>query len=139
MNPAPSEEDRLFRAQVENCTLPEAEFDHRGHLRLAFVYSLECEAEAALVLMRSTLQRYLASLGADPAIYHETVTRAWMLAVQHFMRRSADCDSFEQFIANSGGLLETEIMLTHYSKERLFSREARAAFLPPDLSPITVG
>jgi hypothetical protein len=33
-------------------------------------------------------------------------------------------------------VLDTKIMLTHYSAEVLFSPEARALFVEPDLDPI---
>ena len=33
-------------------------------------------------------------------------------------------------------LLDPKIMLTHYSAERLFSPEARAEFVEPDIDPI---
>ena len=57
--------------------------------------------------------------------YHETLTRAWILAVHHFMHRSPDAASADDFIERNPLLLDSKIMLTHYSAGLLFS-EPRA-------------
>jgi hypothetical protein len=74
--------------------------------------------------------------GVDVSKYHETVTRAWIMAVRHFMEISPDSDSSETFIENNPKMLDSRIMMTHYSAEVLFSDEARAKFVEPNLSPI---
>jgi hypothetical protein len=45
-------------------------------------------------------------------------------------------ESFETFMTNNPEMLDSKIMLTHYSAEVLFSDDARARFVEPDLSPI---
>jgi hypothetical protein len=52
------------------------------------------------------------------------------------MEISSDCASSEIFIENNPVILDSKIMMTHYSTELLFSDEARARFVEPDLSPI---
>jgi hypothetical protein len=44
--------------------------------------------------------------------------------------------SADDFIRQTPLLLDSRIMLTHYSAERLFSPQARAAFVQPDRDPI---
>jgi hypothetical protein len=44
--------------------------------------------------------------------------------------------SADEFIANNPRMLDAKIMLTHYSAEVLFSAEARARFVEPDLERI---
>jgi hypothetical protein len=58
------------------------------------------------------------------------------MAVRHFMEASPACESADAFIEQNPKLLDSKIMLTHYSAEVLFSDEARAQFVEPDLSPI---
>jgi hypothetical protein len=77
--------DRRFLEAFENCELSAAEFHHREHLRLAYLYCSLQPADAALAAMRRGLQRFLAHVGAPASKYHETMTAAWLLAVQHFM------------------------------------------------------
>ncbi|AKS43391.1 hypothetical protein WM2015_3039 [Wenzhouxiangella marina] len=117
-------------------SLDPSDFDHRAHLRLAYVVLTRGEVDAATETLRSILQRYLAVHGIDPAKYHETLTRAWMLAVRHFMVLTPTCRSSEAFIEANPQLLDPRIMLSHYSSERLFSDEARAHYLSADLEPI---
>jgi hypothetical protein len=51
------------------------------------------------------------------------------------MNRSASASSAD-FIAGNPELLDSKLMLTHYSASVLFSSDARAAFVEPDLDPI---
>lgn len=64
------------------------------------------------------------------------LTRAWILAVWHFMSKTQDLQSSADLIARNPMLLDSRIMLTHYSAALLFSAEARQAFVEPDLDPI---
>ncbi len=86
--------------------------------------------------MRESLVAFLGHHGIDAAKYHETITRAWILAVRHFMDRTPHSDSADAFIDANPVLLDSKIMLTHYSAEVLFSAEARARFIEPDLQQI---
>lgn len=86
--------------------------------------------------MKSALLAFLKHHGVDPSKYHETMTRAWIMAVRHFMERTPDADSADAFIDANPRLLDPKIMLTHYSAELLFSDEARDAFAVPDIDPI---
>jgi hypothetical protein len=85
--------------------------------------------------MREALLSFIEHNGISRSKFHETITRAWVLAVRHFMDRSASSSSTD-FIAKNRDLLDTRIMLTHYSAGVLFSSEARASFVEPDLDPI---
>lgn len=133
-----SEDDILFKNRVESCQFPVPQFDHRAHLRLAYVYLVENpNVETAVSNMRDALIGLLTHIGIDPMVkYHETVTEAWILAVHHFMSRSAGADSAEGFIDQNPILLDSKILLSHYSEDVLFSDEARRAFVEPNLAPI---
>lgn len=132
----PSDADRQFRDDFEAGRVGPAEFHHREHLRLAYVYLCETDSAAALDLMRNALQVFLAANGVDPSRYHETLTAAWIQAVRHFMAMCGTANAFEQFIESDARLLDTNIMLTHYSKERLFCDAARRGFVRPDITHI---
>jgi hypothetical protein len=136
MRHALSADDRHFRAEFEAGRFPPDRFDHRSHVRLAYVYLAEHDTDAAVTLLRGALQSWLAQHRVDPAKYHETITRAWILAVRHFMETSAGAASADAFIDAHPLLLDRKIMLTHYSADLLFSNEARARFVEPDLDEI---
>ena len=129
--------DINFKKDVEACTFPVPDFDHRAHLRLAYVYLVENETDEAVRLMRIALLGLLNKAGIDPsAKFHETLTRAWVLAVQHFMGCTAESGPADDFIDKNPAMLDSKIMLSHYSAEVLFSDKARHAFVEPDLEPI---
>jgi hypothetical protein len=138
MKHALSPEDRRFRTAFEACRVAPQRFDHRAHLRLAYTYLAERDTETALGLMRTALLAFLRHHGVDSAKYHETLTRAWMLAVRHYMERTPACPSADAFIEAHPAMLDARIMLTHYSAEVLFSAEARSRFVAPNLDPIPV-
>ena len=131
-----SDSDRTFRDDFEAGRVTPDQFDHRAHVRLAYVYLTEGGVETAAEAMRNALLAFLERHAIDPAKYHETLTRSWILAVRHFMERSPAAPSADGFIAANPALLDTKIMLTHYSASLLFSSEARAQFVEPDLEAI---
>ena len=131
-----SDDDRRFQAAFEAGTVSPAEFTHRAHLRLAYTYLAEHAVEAALPLMRHAIHRFLAHQRIDASKYHETLTHAWLLAVRHFMERAGNTGCADDFLSRSAVLLDTSVMLTHYSKDLLFSSAARAEYVEPDLDPI---
>ena len=131
-----STSDREFRAAFEAGAFAPANFSHRAHVQLAYVYLAESDVDLALERMRAALVSFLCHHGIPASKYHATLTRAWILAVDHFMHRSPEASSSDDFIARNPALLDSKIMLTHYSAELLFSDEARAGFVEPNLDPI---
>ncbi|MGA7303739.1 MAG: hypothetical protein WBW88_02645 [Rhodothermales bacterium] len=136
MKHALSSDDRRFRTEFEKCTFSPERFNHRAHIRLAYVYLVEHDTETALASMRKALLAFLKHHRIDPAKYHETMTRAWILAVRHFMEKAPAALSADLFIDGNPTLLNSKIMLSHYSAALLFSQEARQQFVGPDLEPI---
>ena len=131
-----STKDQDFRTEFEACKFPPAEFNHRAHVRLAYVYLTEHDADTAHQLMQNALLSFLRYHGVDVSKYHETMTRAWIMAVRHFMEISPDSESCDAFLENNPRMLDSRIMMTHLSAEVLFSNEARARFVEPNLDPI---
>ena len=130
-----SQEDRSFQSAFEACSVEPSEFTHAAHVRLAYVYLVEHDVEPAVQRMREALLKFLQHHDIPRSKFHETITRAWVLAVRHFMNKGASA-SFADFIAGNPELLDSRIMLTHYSASVLFSPGARAAFVEPDIDPI---
>jgi len=132
-----SSEDHEFRDQVEACEFTVSDFDHRAHIRLAYVYLVADNTELAIQRMRDALTGLLKHAGVDPSQkYHETLTKAWVLAVQHFMSITDSSESADDFIEKNTVMLDSKIMMTHYSAEVLFSDQARQSFVEPNLNSI---
>ena len=128
--------DLELKEQFEKCLIAPSEFGHEPHVRLAYVYLCEEEPDPAFLRMRESLLKFIAHHGIDPMKYHETLTRAWMMAVDHFMLQAPPMASATDFVAAYPQLLDSKIMLGHYRRETLFSERARASFVEGDLDPI---
>lgn len=129
-------DDLKFCSDFESGRIDPGTFNHRAHVRLAYVYLVEYGTDGAADRMRASLINFLERNGIDTSRYHETMTSSWILAVRHFMERSAPAGSADAFIDANATLLDTRIMMTHYSAEVLFSPDARARFVEPDLDAI---
>jgi len=136
MDHSVSVEDQDFRQAFEALEVTVEEFNHRAHVRLAYIYLCEMPVDEASQAMKRALLAFLDHLGAEPTKYHETITRAWIKAVRHFMAITEARGSADEFIDRNPVLLDPKIMLSHYSAEVLFSPEARGRFVDPDIEPI---
>lgn len=136
MNHRISADDAEFQRAFAACEVAPGEFDHAAHVRLAYIYLCASSVEDAGAKMKASLLAFLAHLGVDSRKYHETITRAWIMAVRHFMTNSKDCNSSHEFIAANPELLDSKIMLTHYSADVLFSAGARQSFIEPNIQSI---
>lgn len=134
-----SPSDLRFRDAFEAGLVAPDAFGHREHIRLAYVYLVEGDADLATERMRAGILGFLSRHGLDVSKFHETLTGAWVLAVRHFMSLTPRTDSAEALIEANPTMLDSRIMLTHYSAERLFSDDARARFVEPDLEEIPGG
>ena len=131
-----SKADMEFLAAFEAGAIAPADFNHRAHVRLAYIYLATNDVERATYLMRNAIVNFLKHHGIAPMKYHETLTQAWILAVFHFMHRTPSALSAEDFVRQTPLLMDSRIMLTHYSAELLYSPRARQHFVQPDLDPI---
>jgi hypothetical protein len=131
-----SKSDMEFLAAFEAGAYAPADFNHRAHVRLAYIYLATNDVERATTLLRTAIVNFLRHHGITPTKYHETLTQAWILAVFHFMHRTPSALSAEDFVRQTPLLLDSRIMLTHYSAELLYSPRARRHFAQPDLDPI---
>jgi hypothetical protein len=134
-----SPDDLAFVQALEAGRVAPESFDHAAHVRLAYIYLCAGSVDEAAGRMKQALLDFLAHLGVGPGKYHETITRAWVMAVAHFMSESPPCHSAGEFIAANPRLLDSRIMLKHYSAEVLFSPAARESFVRPDIRSIPPG
>ncbi|HEV7764620.1 MAG TPA: hypothetical protein VGQ76_06440 [Thermoanaerobaculia bacterium] len=122
-------DDVAFVAALESCTLPSDAFDHREHVRLAWLYLREQPLLEALPRFIASLKSYAGSLGASGK-YHETITYAFMFLIHERMARR-EASSFEEF-ADTNNDLFGPILQRYYRTETLGSGLARATFVMPD-------
>jgi len=130
-----SADDREFLGRFEGCELPEREWTHLAHIRVAWVCLGLAPAAAALDRIRHGIRRYNTEVLGRPAMYHETVTEAYTRLIAD--RRRAG-ESWQGFAARIGDLTDRKspVLLRYYSRDRLFSDAARATFVAADLEDL---
>src|SRR5689334_3539780 len=70
--------DEEFARAFERGEIPPAQFDHRAHVRVAWVYVQEGPSlDDAIDRMRGAIQKFAAAANAAQK-YHETITVLWM-------------------------------------------------------------
>lgn len=133
--------DLNFLGRFERCELPEFEWTHPAHVRLAWIcLSLEPE-DKALVRIREGILRYNTEVLHRRHKYHETVTVAFTHIVAARMRHGESWSDFAEHISD---ILDPgrPVLLRYYSEHRLYSDEARRRFIEPDrenLPDLSVG
>ena len=119
--------------RLERCLLAKEEFHHRDHLTVAVVYLYSCDLETAMDRMRGSLKRFAAHHGV-PKLYHETLTRLWLLQVAQRLDRGKCLK--ESVHAIQQQLNDKTTAFEYYSRERIDSKEARENWIEPDLKEL---
>lgn len=124
--------DDAFLQAFTDCTLPNEQFHHRDHLRLAWLLVRRLGPEQGGIAIAQGIQRFAASHGHAPR-YHETMTQFWIHIVDHMVRARPDVVDFDTFLNTFPQLLDKSLPFRHWSRERMGSAEARARWVQPDL------
>lgn len=124
----------------EDYSLPEDEFRHATHIRVAWLYLQQMELPAAIQTFVTGLRRYATSLGkAD--LYHETITYAYLFLVHERMHRLKLPHTWETFQQQNPDLFvyPSPLLEQLYRPETLASDFARQIFVLPNrsLTPAT--
>jgi hypothetical protein len=134
---ATDDDIRTLLAAFHDATLPRSAWNHRAHMTAALSFGRAFAPADALDAMRAGILRFNAAAGIEntpDSGYHETITRFYMHIVRLHVEREPTPASRA---ADANALMERwgrpNLPLDYWSRERLFSREARAAWLPPDL------
>jgi len=119
--------------RLERCLLPKDQFHHRDHLAVAAAYLYAGGIESALERMQISLKRFAAYHGVG-GLYHETLTRFWLLQVEQRLDRRLPLSESVRRIQDE--LADKTLALTYYSKAMLDSAEAKMKWAEPDLRPL---
>lgn len=121
-------------------TLPKPEWTHAAHIAFALhiIHTVgESTAAATIPTLIRAYNEATNTPNTETSGYHETITMASLRAAAAFHAAHARDPLF--YICNA--LLETPLgradwLLAYYTPARLFSPEARRAWLPPDRAPL---
>jgi hypothetical protein len=124
-------DDEFLRAFF-GLTLPNSEFRHRDHLRLAWLAVRRHGGDVAEDVVATGIRKFAQHNSHGP-LYHDTMTRFWVRLVAHAVSDRPDIVDFDDFLAAYPLLLDKNTPLRHWSRDAMFGAEARAGWRKPDL------
>lgn len=126
--------------RFEDCTLPREEWTHAAHLTVALWHLLQFDWPETVARVRARIKRYNAAHGivtTPTGGYHETLTLFWLRTVRAFLEAERNEARALVHLANElAATHDRSLPFAHYTRERLFSPEARAGWVEPDLKPL---
>ncbi|WP_428407982.1 hypothetical protein [Hyphococcus sp.] len=123
-------------------TLPKAEWTHGAHWAAAFWLILKRPDLNPERDMPGMIRRYNDSVGTpntDTEGYHETITLASLIVARAFIAQETGAPLRElcnRLFASRFG--KSDWLFAHWSKEVLFSANARREWVPPNLNPLDI-
>lgn len=134
-----TEIERLTARFVDR-TLPKPEWTHRAHFAVALAL-LRSEAMHARADMPNLIRAYNTATGvknSDTEGYHETITLASLRAANSFLDAATPGTSLTEVLDRlmSSRYGRSDWLFEHWSRDRLFSVEARLHWCEPDLADL---
>ena len=124
------------------CNLPRAEWTHEAHLAACCWVICERADINPETDMRDIISAYNVTCGTvndDTQGYHETITQVYIAAVRAHLREhmssAALSHTVNTLLLSPRG--RRDLPLQHYTRERLFSVDARRTFVTPDILPLS--
>jgi hypothetical protein len=125
--------DHALLDVFERGALDPAKFEHRHHVRVAWLFLRQLPLPIALERITAGIRRFTQALG-QPERYHETITWAFTFVI-HDRVQDAPAATWDEFVAANPDLLNwgpVSVLDRYYERETLFSERARRAFVMPD-------
>jgi hypothetical protein len=136
------EEVNLLAKAFEERTLPKAEWTHAAHLVVGLYYCSQNPLGVAKNLMSDGiywLNDAHGTANTETSGYHETLTVFWLRTIANHLEKVGRDKGLAELANN---LLATfndpRLPLAFYSRERLFSVEARLNYVEPDLDDFSL-
>ena len=120
-------------------TLPCKQWTHAAHLAVGLWHVREFAPDDALVQLREGIRGYNGACGVENSTtggYHETITRFYVVFIGKYLDGIPLADRTD-WLAVTNQLIEQhgarDLAMGYYTRERLMSPEARAAWVEPNL------
>ena len=128
-----------FVRAFEAHTLPKSDWTHHSHLAVGLWYVAHYPESEALDRLRNAIRSYNVAQGGEntaTAGYHETITRIYTWYIGEHLRTYRDTPFMTCLqLLLDGPAADREFPLRFYTRERLFSMEARLGWVEPDIQP----
>ena len=126
------DDDRALLSALLDGGVDASRFGHGQHVRAAWALLEDVGLERTLASYPAAIRRIAARHDA-PQRYHATITLAYLFLIDE-RRRAHPRASWDEFAAANPDLLSwsPSILERYYSRERLWSDDARRFFVLPD-------
>ena len=130
--------ETLYAAVLDR-SLPKQCWTHGAHLVFALTYLSRHDLKTARAEMPDLIRRYNEATNTpntDTDGYHETITQFYLGELEAFRREHGGA-TLKQAVSTllKNRISDRDHALRAYSRERLFSVEARREWIQPDLRP----
>ena len=125
-----------FLAAFEDGTWPSADWKHGHHLVMAACYVFAHGRDAALERARANIPKYNEALGGKNSAnsgYHETLTVFWIDRVAETIPKAGSRVNAVRHVVIALAA-KRDLWREYYSFDIVKSTEARARYIPPDLT-----
>ncbi|QDU27594.1 hypothetical protein ETAA8_26820 [Anatilimnocola aggregata] len=132
-------DDADLLRRFESQALSRAEWTHRLHVRVAYLYLTQHTFAEALEQIREGIQRLNAAneVPENPnAGYNETMTVAWARLVHTTICEQGTAASSSEFVDRQPHLLASTLLRLFYSKAIWQQHDCKTRFVEPDLAPL---
>lgn len=131
------DEIKLLMKAFEERTLPKCDWTHAAHLTVGLFYCFNNPFGIAKNLMSDGIYWLNDAHGTpntETSGYHETLTVFWLKTIAAFLDENKTEKSLSGLANNLiASTDDTNLPLKYYSRELLFSPEARLKYVEPDL------
>lgn len=140
MTQVSKEDIKSLVTRFSDKTLPKSNWNHEAHLIIGLWHHINHDFDTALAMMKSKIKGYniaVGTLNTDDAGYHESLTIFWMIHMKNYIlnNSSLDINSItNRFLRSQES--QKEVSLKYYSKNVLFSKQARKSWINGDLKKI---
>jgi hypothetical protein len=134
--------DQAFLKNFEDLSLPFAQWTHRAHVKVAFLYLRDHPFDKALLLMRKGIKAYNhANKVVESATsgYNETTTHAFLHLIAATMSAYGEAmptPTADDFCDMHPQLMTRNVLRLFYSPQRRMDPSAKSEFVEPDLAPL---
>lgn len=125
--------DEEFFEKFEDATLSVEIFDHKHHVKMAWIYLKKYSLAEALERFSNALRKFAKANGAEN-IYHETITFAFLTIINERMKTSETMQNWDNFERANPDIFDWKknILKKYYREETLKSDFAKKNFVFPD-------
>eukprot|EP01112_Ceratiomyxa_fruticulosa_P014741 TRINITY_DN424_c0_g1_i2.p1 TRINITY_DN424_c0_g1~~TRINITY_DN424_c0_g1_i2.p1 ORF type:complete len:129 (-),score=15.27 TRINITY_DN424_c0_g1_i2:27-413(-) len=123
------------------CTLPKEKWTHEAHIASCIYLMLQHPEFTLETSMPLFISRYNVSVGVentDKGGYHDTITQFQIRAIRDFLKKEGMDKSMLTLVnsAIQSYVGKRDFILNYWTKELLFSPEARKSYVEPNIKPV---